>query len=250
MNGTVQRNYSFLYDPSMYTSYWVAYPLCSAHLGSGYSASWQKDPDVASSKQTDCSGGYGVSLSTTNYSSNSYGRGHQIPNADRNGVDAMNSQTFYSTNCTPQIQNGFNGSIWSNLEGAVRSAIPSGDTLYVVTGAAFRVVGGSEAITYITNSNDNKSIPVPNYYWKVILKVKRSGTSVTSAKAIGFWLPHQDLGSSKISGSPTYADFAVSVDTIEQYTGFNFFPNLPGNDSSGIEATAEANSSWTDFQSF
>ena len=36
MGGKVQRNYSCLYDPEMYASYWVAYPLCYDHInGSG-----------------------------------------------------------------------------------------------------------------------------------------------------------------------------------------------------------------------
>lgn len=118
---SVQRNYSCLYDPEMYASYWVAYPLCYDHInGSGRSDQWAYDPDVPSSKQTNCtSGAYGVSLDTENYTSNYYSRGHQIANADRNGEDDMCDQTYYMTNITPQIQNGFNGGIWSNLETAV-----------------------------------------------------------------------------------------------------------------------------------
>ena len=52
MNDKQQRNYSLLYDPEMYASYWVAYPLCSSHLGTGRSSNpFDYDPDVPSEKE-------------------------------------------------------------------------------------------------------------------------------------------------------------------------------------------------------
>ena len=241
MGGVRQRNYSLLYDPEMYASYWVAYPLCSAHCTSGRTETWAYDPDVPSAKQTLASSGYGVAVSTPNYASNSYGRGHQIPNADRNAVDAMQAQTYYYTNLTPQIQNGFNGGIWNDLEEAVRALLPGCDPVYVVTGAAFRKkTDGTEGITKITNGNDSKKLPLPNYYWKALLKVKRSAGVVTSASAIGFWLPHNDLK------GEAYADYTVSVDQLESWTGLDLFHNL----SAALQTSCETNSNWTTFRSF
>ena len=243
MNAKTVRNYTLLYDPEMYASYWVAYPLCYEHKnGSGRSNQWAYDPDVPTSKQTNCTAGaYGVYLDTENYTNNYYSRGHQIANADRNGVDDMCDQTYYMTNITPQLQNGFNGGVWNNLESAVQNLTSSCDTVYVVTGAAFRKkTDGTESITTIVNTRDSKTLPVPNYYWKALLKVTWSGDTVTAASAIGFWLPHQDLKDAN------YADYAVSVDQIETWTGFDLFANLP----SSLQTTAEANSSWSTFSSF
>ena len=255
MGGKTQRNYTCLYDPAMYASYWVAYPLCYDHInGSGRSEQWAYDPDVPSSKQTNViDGAYGVSISTPNYSSNLYSRGHQIASADRNGVDDMCDQTFYMTNLTPQIQNGFNGGVWKNLEEAVRALVSSNssstDTVYVVSGAAFRKkTDGTESITTIKNTRDSKTLPVPNYYWKALLKVTWSGSgnnkTVTGASAIGFWLPHQDLKGA------SYTSYTTSIDQIEEWTGFDLFTNLPGDNSSGIEKAAESNTNWTTFQNF
>ena len=243
MGGKTQRNYTMLYDPEMFASYWVAYPLCSAHLTTGRTESWAYDPAVPEGKQAKAKNGYGVSLSTTNYASNSWARGHQIPNADRNNVAEMQAQTYYYTNLTPQIQNGFNGGIWANLEGAVRSLCDNCDTVYVVTGAAFRKKGGSEAINTITDKkNDGDVLPVPNYYWKVLLKVEWSGGLINNASAIGFWLPHADLKDESYSDSK----YVVSVDQIETWTGFDFFVNLP----TSLQSTAEANTNWSAFNSF
>ena len=246
MNSRRQRNYSCLYDPEMYASYWVAYPLCTDHMGSGRTESWGYDPEVPESKQTEVfpsSYGYGANHPTENFPDNFYARGHQIPNADRNGVDEMMAQTYYMTNITPQIQNGFNADIWLDLEIAVRNVAYSCDTVYVVTGAAFRKKGGSETINYMTNTRyDQKELPVPNYYWKALLKVTWSGNEVTAASSIGFWLPHDDLY------GDSYDDdkYVVSVSQIEQWTGVNLFANLPAS----LQSAAEGNTNWNSFRSF
>ena len=228
------RNYSFLYDYSTYASLWVAYPLAPSDLtGTEYSHSkWTKYDEIGADYQVDLSSSYGVYYEGTN----PYSRGHQVPDADRDHTTAtMLSQTYLSINSTPQIQNSFNGGIWSTLEGAIRSEVSDyGDTIYIVTGPVFRKVGGKENITYITNSGDNKRVPVPNYYYKVLLKYK-NGT----ASAVGFWFEHKTY-------SDSYTNYAVSVDQIEQWTGWDFFVNLPDD----IESAAETNTNWSTFQNF
>lgn len=240
MQGRLQRNYTILYDEDLYAALWVAYPLCADHTSSGREETWGYDPHVPKLSQTNVNKGYGATEPTANYPNNFYARGHQIPNADRSGVPDMMAQTYYSTNMTPQIQNGFNGSIWVKLEEAVRMEIPQGDTLYVVTGAVFEKYGTDEKVKTIVNKNDSKTLPVPNYYWKALMKVKRAEGKVTDASTIGFWLPHGDLK------GHSYADYAVSVDQIEEWTGFNLFPSIPD----VLEPSAESQISWISFQSF
>lgn len=244
MGGKNARNYSMLYDPAVYASYWVAYPLCAAHLGSGRDEDWGFDPNVPQDKQTSVLKGYGVNVASLTYNNQLYARGHQLPNADRNGVDAMMAQTYFSTNMTPQLQHGFNGGIWAHLEDAVRSVVAdNADTVYVVTGAAFRKKGGNETIKTITNTRDGKVLPVPNYYWKVLLKVKWSGDSVSAASAIGFWLEHRD---NYPNGATNYLPYVTSVDQIEAWTGFDFFSNL----STSLQNGAEAATNWSTFKAF
>lgn len=101
--------------------------------------------------------------------------------------------------------------------------------------------GGSETITTIVNTSDGKTLPVPNYYWKVLLKVERDGSgNVTDACTIGFWFEHKEYSTS------SYANYAVSVNDIESWTGLDLFANLPDS----IEETVEANSNWQSFQNF
>ena len=63
-----------------------------------------------------------------------------IPNGSRNGIKAMQLQTFYATNSVPQRQNKFNGSIWNALEQAVQ-AVAKSEEIYVVTGVALEAIG-------------------------------------------------------------------------------------------------------------
>ena len=246
------RNYSYNYDKDMYTSLWVAYPLYPSIVNGNNSGTWKGDPNIPDQYEINIyNGTYGVNVGSTTsdgYNSNQvyYARGHQIANADRKGSAEMNSQTYYVTNSTPQ-NSSFNSGIWGSLENAIRKAIPSSDTLYVVTGAAFQKNGEStKNVTWIlprdeAKQTNPKKCPVPNYYWKVVLKVKRNSNKVvTAASTIGFWFEH------KVTDGDTYSNHAVSVDQIEQWTGFDFFVNLPD----GIEATAETNMNWSSFQSF
>ncbi len=236
------RNYSYDYSISWYASMWVAYPLTSSHTYGSASSSWKFVPKSIIPEE------YQVHIVKysygTSYGDDSYSRGHQVPNADRQSDDTMNQQTYYPINQTPQLQNKFNGTIWNALESAERKEAGKTDTLYVVTGPAYRTVGGNEEITYLYAASSDitpASLPVPNYYWKAFLKVKRDGNgSITNALAIGFWFEHKNYSNSD------YSSYAVSVDQIEQWTGLDLFTNLPDE----LESTAEANSNWTTFQNF
>ena len=224
------RNYTHLYDKSTYTSLWTAYHLNSSHMGS-YSRpdNWSFSPLISQSLQ--------VNLTESSYKDN-YSRGHLIPNASRNGIKNMQLQTFYVTNSVPQIQDNFNGGIWQKLEAALQG-IGEREEIYIVTGVCFNKAGESKTIKYTSAKDDSKRVPVPNYFYKVVLKVNKSGSTVTSASAVGFWFEHKTY-------SDSYTNYAVSVDQIEQWTGFDFFVNLPDT----IEKSAETNTSWTTFSNF
>lgn len=228
-----ERNYTHYYDKSTYTSLWVAYPLEARHMGS-YSRpdNWDFNPYISQSAQ--------VNLCNRSYTnSDTYVRGHLIPNASRNGIKAMQLQTFYVTNSVPQIHENFNSGIWQKLEAALQSEAKS-EIVYIVTGVAFNKVGESKTINYTTAKDDTKRVPIPNYFYKVALKVTtNSSGEVTDAETIGFWFEHKTY-------SDSYTNYTVTVDNIEAWTGFDFFANLPD----AVETAAEKNSSWSTFQSF
>lgn len=232
------RNYTICYNPDELTTYWVAYNLKSSHMGSGRSDEWAYVSEIAQGKQANI-----VSASYKNKASggsNNYDRGHLLPSSSRNyNTGTMNEQTFYVINVAPQNAD-FNQITWNNLEQAVQS-VAEKEEVFVVTGTmCAQVSDGNGSFTpERTYDNSGKEIPVPRYFYKVVLKVNKSGSTVTDAKAIGFWFTN-------ISHTDDYTDYAVSVDQIEEWTGLNFFVNL----SDSIEESAESNSSWSSFQSF
>ncbi|MGM9752475.1 MAG: DNA/RNA non-specific endonuclease [Candidatus Cryptobacteroides sp.] len=234
--GSSVRNYTHFYDTEMMTSLWTAYPLSSSYMGSlSRPSSWYYSPSIDEQYQAD--------LRSLSYSDDTYSRGHMCPNASRNGDSDMQKQTFYVTNQVPQIQNSFNSGIWSMLEEAVQAIVKgTSEEIYVVTGVAFNKEGESKTINYVTpKSNSSQNCPIPNYFYKLVLRVKYTGSTVTSASAIGFWFEH------KAYTSDSYTNYVVSVDEVEAWTGFDFFVNLP--DKIEVEVEAER-PTWSDFQSF
>lgn len=224
-------NYTSYYDPHTYAAMWVAYSITAKDMGDIKRPSkWSYNPEIDTEAQ--------VNLCSRSYN-DGYSRGHLIPNASRNGNAERQEQTFYVTNSVPQIQNGFNGGIWQRLEAAVQD-IAETETIYVTTGVAFNKCGQTMDIAYTTAKMDDKQVPIPNYFYKVVLKVDSDDSgNVTDAHAIGFWFEHR-------SYTDKFMEYAVSVDTIEAWTGFDFFASL----SNDIEALAEANSSWESFMQF
>lgn len=229
MSANGERNYTHYYDTDTYTSLWVAYPLESKHMGS-YSRpeTWSFNPQIDVKYQVD--------LRSHSYTdSDVHVRGHLIPNASRNGIKEMQLQTFYVTNSVPQVHTNFNSGIWQTLEAAIQGKAKS-QTLYIVTGVAFNKVGETKTVEYTTAKDDTKQVPIPNYFYKVVLSATTdSSGTVTSAKCVGFWFEN------KAYSGTTYSTYSVSVDQIEEWTGFDFFPNLPDS----IEGNAE--SSTTNF---
>lgn len=208
------RNFSLMYDKKEKIAYWVAYPHHPSYLGStGRTDNWQPDPKFASEIQPYYFSGI-----------SGFDRGHQIPSADRTVSFLANSQTFFFTNMTPQ-RGDLNQKLWANLEGQVRGWMSGCDTLYVVTGAILKTVGGNETISYATDDRGGK-VAVPNYYYKVLLRLKGGNYD-----AIGFWYEHRSYG----SGNATAAE-TKSIDQIEALTGFNFFANLPREKQDPAEA--------------
>ena len=145
---------------------------------------WSFNPNISTSLQ--------VNLCSKSYTdSDVHVRGHLIPNASRNGNKEMQLQTFYVTNSVPQIHENFNNGIWQTLEAALQSVAKS-ETIYIVTGVAFAKVGETKTIKYTTAKDDTKKVPVPNYFYKVALKVVTNSSGVvTSASTVGFWFEHK-----------------------------------------------------------
>ena len=218
------RNYSVCYDVDRHISHWVAYPIfkkvyetpvLSRVNDFNYDPNDQLPVIPTRDQQYIGTGGNG-----RGYGAWGYDRGHMLPQASRYNNYEPNRMTYYGTNMMPQ-NSTLNQNIWASLEGKVRGwgGLQTYDTLYVVTGAAFKSTK--------TIDNANGPIAVPSHCWKVLLRQRGnqnrqiSQCKADELKAIGFVFTNDD------AGAATSIESAVrSVKEIEELTGFKFFRNL------------------------
>lgn len=218
------RNYSVCYDVDRHISHWVAYPIfkkvyetpvLSRVNDFNYDPNDQLPVIPTRDQQYIGTGGNG-----RGYGAWGYDRGHMLPQASRYNNYEPNRMTYYGTNMMPQ-NSTLNQNIWASLEGKVRGwgGLQTYDTLYVVTGAAFKSTK--------TIDNANGPIAVPSHCWKVLLRQRGNQNRQISQfkadelEAIGFVFTNDD------AGAATSIESAVrSVKEIEELTGFKFFRNL------------------------
>jgi endonuclease G len=139
------------------------------------------------------------------YTRSGYTRGHLAPAGDMAFSTNAMKESFFMSNMSPQAE-AFNGGIWRELEENVRDWAYKENHLYVVTGPALKQ-------GVIKKIGDNK-VSVPKYFYKVILDL-----SGKEQKGIGFIIPNEK---SEIH----LREYAVSIDSVEKFTGINFFVDL------------------------
>ncbi len=162
---------------------------------------------------------------------------HRISNPDTGiqehySISKDNYQTFVTTNVVPQLQKD---TAWQQLEGDINRFVrnpknPSNE-VYVITGRN----GSSDMIPstlpdpdLIRERTTQFNIDVPEMLWKVVLIPEKPGQSptdiTTKAKSFGVILPNIE------QDKPEKLDWCkhiVSVNKIEEDTGYNFFSNIP-----------------------
>jgi len=186
--------YILSYNEDAEQANWVYYKLTKEMLEGDVerNSNFRNDPLVTTK-----------SASTKDYTNSGYDRGHLCPAADMKfDVKAM-YESFYMSNITPQNPD-FNRGIWKELESQVRTWVREKDSLYVITGP-------------ILSDNDNSiganEVKVPNYFYKVLYDPAQN-------KVVAFIIPNQ-------SSAEPFENFATSIDSLEIYTGIDFFSQLP-----------------------
>jgi len=161
----------------------------------------------------------------TDYSGSGYDRGHMCPSADRTKTVADNDATFLMTNMIPQAPTN-NQQMWANLETYCRTLANSGNELYIFSGG----YGNSGFIA-------GGHVGIPTTTWKVIMVLPQGTNDVsrvtTSTRLIAISAPNSN---SVVSDWRTYR---VSVDQIENLTGYDFFSNVSPSIQSVIESVVD-----------
>ncbi|MRX46521.1 DNA/RNA non-specific endonuclease [Pedobacter puniceum] len=196
--------FSLSYNELHEQANWVAYELTKEKTVKIYSRidKFLEDPKVKTG-----------TANAKDYASSGYDRGHLAPAADMVWSATAMAESFYYSNMSPQNP-GFNRGIWKKLEELVRIWAVENEALYIATGP---VLSGS-----LLSIGPNK-VSVPKYYYKVILDYK-----APEIKSIGFILENKN------SNQPLQT-YAVSIDSVEKFTGIDFFVSLPDEQEEVIE---------------
>jgi endonuclease G len=196
--------FSLSYNETHEQANWVAYELTKEETVKRYSRTdkFIEDPKVKTG-----------TANAKDYASSGYDRGHLAPAADMVWSAEAMKESFYYSNMSPQTP-GFNRGIWKKLEELVRNWAVENEAIYIVTGPVLSNVLPSIGVNKVS---------VPQYYYKVILDYK-----APEIKGIGFILENK-------SSTKPLQSYAVSIDSVEKFTGIDFFFSLPDEQEKEIE---------------
>ena len=229
VNGKENITYSIAHNPTRKHCRWTAFTFNSSNRGINWKrANWentewggdpfQPNPDLPKE--------YVMTKSEIN--NNGFVRGHIVASYDRVYSKDANEQTFYYSNISPMYSR-FNTGAWSDCEGFVQDLgrnKTACDTLYVVKGATIREGEYRTVGTCPT---------VPNYYFMAILCLKNN-----SYKSIGLLFEHVN-GESQTE--------VCSIDYLEQFTGIDFFCNIPDKVENAVERQCSP-TSWSGLKNY
>lgn len=176
---------------------WVAYVLTRLEIESGTierTDNFRPDTNIRTGSAT-----------LADYRGSGFDRGHLAPAGDMQWDPEAMSESFLLSNMSPQLP-AFNRGIWRRLETEVRNWALEKDSLYVITGPVLSPID-----SFIGESQ----VGVPHLYFKILVDLSPPDHSL-----IAFLLPNS-------ASSDSLMNFAISVDSLEKVTGYDFFAGAP-----------------------
>lgn len=207
---TILKNIGYVvaYSKKHRIPLWCSYNLTETKFFHEYQrhSSWQIDPRVKNGPDPD---DY-MYLITRKH------RGHLAPSfamARSYGTIAM-IESYYMTNASP-MSSKLNSGIWARLEekvfGAESSWANNDKEVWIICGPIFDD----------SNETIGNNIALPKEYFKILLRDKNNGILDETFEVLAFRFP--ESGASK---NQSLSDFICSIDSIEEATSIDFFPEL------------------------
>ena len=153
------------------------------------------------------------------YAGGGFDRGHLCPHKDRSNTPENNKPVFFMTNIMPQSPQSNQGA-WERFEDFCRRLTRDGSELYIACGPDGQGGKGREGEKQTIGTSVKVHVPAAS--WKVVMVLPNKGaTPSTSTRTLAVWVPNDD------SVPEHWQGYAVSVATVEQRTGYKFFPAVP-----------------------
>lgn len=200
------------FNPENKTPNWVSWELLASEADGEHSRSNQFWQDT----------GLKNCPESADYKNSGYDRGHLCPAADQKwSAEAMND-CFVMANMAPQ-DHALNAGAWQTLEKRERSWAKRDSALVIVAGPIY-------------DKSDTKRIGkagvrVPGAFFKVMI-----APYLPQPRGIAFVYPN-------MTSPGNIQQYVMTIDEVEEITGFDFFSNLPDE----IENIVESQSSFKEW---
>ncbi len=208
----VLQNQAYLvgYDESRRNPAWVAYRLyqVSHHNAPERPEGFRPDPRTRRPVRSE------------DYTSSGFDRGHMAPSFGIglcHGPEAQ-VETFLMTNVAPQTPE-LNRGIWNRLEQRIARRISQRfEEVWIVCGPIYADIESQETLS--------GGVVVPDAFYKIVVDQTNEGI-----RALAFIIPQNP------DPDKRKHEYLVSIRTIEQKTGLNFFSALPSEAEELLETT-------------
>jgi serine protease Do len=197
--------YEVLYNAEYRIPQWVEYRLSASEVGGPYSRKGKdfRRDETVNLPQADYD---------DDYKHSGWSRGHMAPSGDFKWNNEAMWDTFYYTNCCPQDKL-LNEGKWKKLEEKVRGWAKRFGYVDVVTGP---IVGKN-----VYGTLGQNKVVIPDAFFKAIL---------SHDEAIGFVMYNHN-------SNENLQKCAMSVDELEDITGYDFFSEMDDEDENRIESS-------------
>ena len=196
------------YNKNNHTPNYVAWELLSSETdgSTAVSRNYWVDNDII-----------GCAPKDDGWASAGFDRGHMCPAADQKWSSQAMKDCAVMANMVPQ-PNSFNGGKWATLEDKERSNANKYGKIWIICGPLY-----TDMDTKYIGSAQTR---VPGACFKVFLYEDGA-----NSKGIAYVMNNDNTNTGDLQ------NYAMSIDDLEEITGFDFFPALPDNIENAVEST-------------
>lgn len=163
-----------------------------------------------------------VTAEESDFRRSGFVKGPLVPVLHMNWANSAITQSFLISTVSPRNPR-FQRETWVALDSLIKDWASSSKSLYVVSGPVFK-----QRIRMIGRNR----VAVPEYFFRVVLD-----RQTPEVKAIGFLMENAPT-------KRTLRQLAVPVDSVEAFTGLDFFSALPDS----LESVVESGFEWKDWR--
>lgn len=152
------------------------------------------------------------------YKGSGFDRGHLAAAGNHRLAQQHCDQTFYLSNISPQVGEGFNRHAWNRLEKYVRKLTQKYPNVYVCTGPLYVAKPDPDGKWYVKYQVIGvNQVAVPTHFFKVIVMESDKGDLHLES----YVMPNEP-----IDDNTPLSTYLVPPEVVERYSGLLFFDRL------------------------